>query len=79
MQLAGRWYSIGLASNSNWFKDKKHLMKMCTTDIAVTADGNMEVTSTYPKYGRELREHSAVLGAAGWVLGVLSSNPPLSC
>ncbi|NXJ13902.1 LIPO protein, partial [Odontophorus gujanensis] len=48
-KLAGRWYSIGLASNSNWFKDKKHLMKMCTTDIAVTADGNMEVTSTYPK------------------------------
>uniref|UniRef100_G1MQ26 Prostaglandin-H2 D-isomerase n=1 Tax=Meleagris gallopavo TaxID=9103 RepID=G1MQ26_MELGA len=49
VQLAGRWYSIGLASNSNWFKDKKHLMKMCTTDITVTADGNMEVTSTYPK------------------------------
>ncbi|XP_031457323.1 lipocalin-like [Phasianus colchicus] len=48
-KLAGRWYSIGLASNSNWFKDKKHLMKMCTTDITVTADGNMEVTSTYPK------------------------------
>ncbi|NXC47989.1 LIPO protein, partial [Penelope pileata] len=48
-KLAGRWYSIGLASNSNWFKEKKHVMKMCTTVIAVTADGNMEVTSTYPK------------------------------
>uniref|UniRef100_A0A8D0G0F1 Prostaglandin-H2 D-isomerase n=1 Tax=Strix occidentalis caurina TaxID=311401 RepID=A0A8D0G0F1_STROC len=49
VQLTGRWYSIGLASNSNWFKEKKHLMKMCTTVISVTADGNLEVTSTYPK------------------------------
>ncbi|KFP55309.1 Lipocalin, partial [Cathartes aura] len=50
-KLTGRWYSIGLASNSNWFKEKKHVMKMCTTVISVTADGNLEVTSTYPKYG----------------------------
>ncbi|NXI49887.1 LIPO protein, partial [Chloroceryle aenea] len=35
-QITGRWYSIGLASNSNWFKEKKHLMKMCTTDISAT-------------------------------------------
>lgn len=77
VQLAGRWYSIGLASNSNWFKDKKHLLKMCTTDIAVTADGNMEVTSTYPKYGwRGAAGPHAVLGAAGWALGLLSSTPP---
>ncbi|NXG58778.1 LIPO protein, partial [Hemiprocne comata] len=48
-KLTGRWYTIGLASNSNWFKDKKHLMKMCTTVISTTADGNLEVTSTYPK------------------------------
>ncbi|NWY51162.1 LIPO protein, partial [Chionis minor] len=48
-KLTGRWYSIGLASNSNWFKEKKHLMKMCTTVISATADGNLEVTSTYPK------------------------------
>lgn len=51
MQLTGRWYSIGLASNSNWFKEKRDLMKMCTTIISSTADGNLEVTSTYPKYG----------------------------
>ncbi|XP_009981356.1 PREDICTED: lipocalin-like, partial [Tauraco erythrolophus] len=50
-KLTGRWYGIGLASNSNWFKDKKHVMKMCTTVISGTADGNLEVTSTYPKYG----------------------------
>ncbi|KFM02601.1 Lipocalin, partial [Aptenodytes forsteri] len=51
-KLTGRWYSIGLASNSNWFKEKKHLMKMCTTVISATADGNLEVTSTYPKLDR---------------------------
>ncbi|KGL97463.1 Lipocalin, partial [Charadrius vociferus] len=51
-KLTGRWYSIGLASNSNWFKDKKHLMKMCTTVISATTDGNLEVTSTYPKLDR---------------------------
>ncbi|KFQ14460.1 Lipocalin, partial [Leptosomus discolor] len=53
-KLVGKWYSIGLASNSDWFKEKKHLMKMCTTVISATADGNLEVTSTYPKYGRRV-------------------------
>ncbi|XP_030317248.1 lipocalin [Calypte anna] len=48
-KFTGRWYTVGLASNSNWFKEKKHLMKLCTTDISATADGNLEVTSTYPK------------------------------
>ncbi|NXG52682.1 LIPO protein, partial [Psilopogon haemacephalus] len=48
-QLTGKWYTLGLASNSNWFKEKKHLMKMCTTVISATADGNLEVISTYPK------------------------------
>ncbi|NXU59106.1 LIPO protein, partial [Turnix velox] len=48
-KMMGKWYSIGLASNSNWFKDKKHLMKMCTTVISATPDDNLEVVSTYPK------------------------------
>ncbi|KFV77838.1 Lipocalin, partial [Struthio camelus australis] len=48
-QFTGKWYSIGLASNSNWFKEKKHLMKMCTTVVSATEEGNLEVTSTYPK------------------------------
>lgn len=72
MQLTGRWYSIGLASNSNWFKEKKHLMKMCTTVISATADGNLEVTSTYPKYGHGERVgEQGVLphpGLGWWVL-----------
>lgn len=62
VQLTGRWYSIGLASSSNWFKDKKHLMKMCTTVITVTADGNLEVNSTYPKYERAAGEHGGSSG-----------------
>ncbi|XP_009080590.1 PREDICTED: prostaglandin-H2 D-isomerase, partial [Acanthisitta chloris] len=49
-KLTGKWYTIGFASNSNWFKEKRHLMKMCTTIISTTADGNLEVTSTYPNY-----------------------------
>lgn len=70
MQLTGRWYSIGLASNSNWFKEKRHLMEMCTTKISSTADGNLEVTSTYPKYG-------AWDGVSGeGVLGVASGASP---
>ncbi|NXJ79045.1 LIPO protein, partial [Trogon melanurus] len=48
-KLTGKWFSVGLASNSDWFKEKKHLMKMCTTVISASADGNLEVTSTYPK------------------------------
>ncbi|KFQ63875.1 Lipocalin, partial [Pelecanus crispus] len=51
-KLMGRWYSIGLASNSNWFKEKKQLMKMCTTVISTTTEGNLEVASTYPKLDR---------------------------
>ncbi|NXI04294.1 LIPO protein, partial [Pachycephala philippinensis] len=63
-QLTGRWYSIGLASNSDWFKEKRPLMKMCTTIISSTAEGNLEVSSTYPKYG-------------GWgVLGVGAGASP---
>nr|AAH74438.1 Cpl-1 protein [Xenopus laevis]BAA12075.1 prostaglandin D synthase [Xenopus laevis] len=51
-KVLGKWYGIGLASNSNWFKDRKSHMKMCTTIITPTADGNVEVTATYPKMDR---------------------------
>ncbi|KAM6431091.1 lipocalin-like isoform 2-T3 [Liasis olivaceus] len=48
-QFTGTWYSIGLASNSRWFKEKKLVIKMCTTVVTPTEDGNLDVTSTYPK------------------------------
>uniref|UniRef100_A0A6J0V2P2 Prostaglandin-H2 D-isomerase n=1 Tax=Pogona vitticeps TaxID=103695 RepID=A0A6J0V2P2_9SAUR len=49
-QFVGRWYSIGLASNSQWFQDKKQTMKMCTTVVTPVAGGGLDVTSTYPKH-----------------------------
>uniref|UniRef100_A0A8C0HCP1 Prostaglandin D2 synthase n=1 Tax=Chelonoidis abingdonii TaxID=106734 RepID=A0A8C0HCP1_CHEAB len=48
-KFTGKWYSIGLASSSRWFMEKKQVLKMCTTVITPTADGNLNVTSTYPK------------------------------
>ncbi|XP_066466992.1 lipocalin-like [Tiliqua scincoides] len=48
-QFAGTWFSIGFASNSQWFKEKKSEMKMCTTVVTPLEDGNLDVTSTYPK------------------------------
>ncbi|NXH43878.1 LIPO protein, partial [Dicaeum eximium] len=68
-KLTGRWYSIGLASNSNWFKEKRHLMKMCTTIITTTAEGNLEVTSTYPKYGAWGEgERGGGIGSGHWCI-----------
>ncbi|NWR65002.1 LIPO protein, partial [Bucorvus abyssinicus] len=48
-EVLGRWYCVGLASNSPWFKEKRHLLTMCTTTISPSTDGNLEVSSTYPK------------------------------
>lgn len=55
-------------------------MKMCTTDITVTADGNMEVISTYPKYGwRGAGGAQRSAGGCWGALGVLSSTLPPPC
>ncbi|CAI9599492.1 unnamed protein product, partial [Staurois parvus] len=51
-KIIGQWYGIGVASNSAWFKDKKQFLKMCTTVITPTADGNLDVVATYPKQDR---------------------------
>ncbi|XP_026514281.1 lipocalin-like [Terrapene carolina triunguis] len=51
-KFTGKWYSIGLASSSRWFMEKKQVLKMCTTVVTPTADGNLNVTSTYPKFDR---------------------------
>ncbi|XP_039200784.1 lipocalin-like isoform X1 [Crotalus tigris] len=48
-QFTGTWYSIGLASNSRWFKEKRQVIKMCTTVVTPTEDGNLDIVSTYPK------------------------------
>ncbi|XP_042334866.1 lipocalin-like [Sceloporus undulatus] len=48
-QFLGRWFSVGFASNSRWFQEKKSSMKMCSTEVTPTSDGDLEVISTYPK------------------------------
>ncbi|XP_018412259.1 PREDICTED: lipocalin-like [Nanorana parkeri] len=51
-RIVGKWYGIGLASNSGWFKTKKQFLKQCSTVITPTADGNLDVVATYPKQDR---------------------------
>ncbi|XP_074871410.1 prostaglandin-H2 D-isomerase [Carettochelys insculpta] len=51
-KFTGKWYSIGLASNTKWFKEKKQALKVCTTVVTPAGDGDLEVTSTYPKFDR---------------------------
>ncbi|XP_053328525.1 lipocalin-like [Spea bombifrons] len=51
-KILGRWYSIGLASNSKWFQANKDKLKMCTTTITPAADGDLQVVATFPKMDR---------------------------
>ncbi|XP_063792241.1 prostaglandin-H2 D-isomerase [Pseudophryne corroboree] len=51
-KIVGKWYGMALASNSAWFQSKKQVMKMCTTQITPTADGNLDVVATFPKQDR---------------------------
>ncbi|MEE6512561.1 hypothetical protein FKM82_019624 [Ascaphus truei] len=51
-KIAGKWYSIALASNFGWLQLKKQNMKMSTTVITPTADGNLKVEFTFPTMDR---------------------------
>ncbi|XP_038623953.1 lipocalin-like [Tachyglossus aculeatus] len=51
-EFTGKWYSIGMASNSQWFKDKKHLMTTCVSIVSPVGDGNLNQTSTFPRNDR---------------------------
>ncbi|XP_077005092.1 prostaglandin-H2 D-isomerase [Tamandua tetradactyla] len=46
-KFLGRWFSAGLASNSTWFREKKALLSMCTAVAAPTADGGLNLTTTF--------------------------------
>ncbi|XP_010607121.1 prostaglandin-H2 D-isomerase [Fukomys damarensis] len=46
-KFMGRWFSAGLASNSSWFREKKASMSMCSTVVAPSADGGLNLTSTF--------------------------------
>lgn len=49
-QFMGRWFSAGLASNSSWFREKKATMSMCSTVVALSADGGLNLTSTFLRW-----------------------------
>ncbi|XP_030062772.1 lipocalin [Microcaecilia unicolor] len=59
-KFVGTWYSVGMASNSKWFEQKKEHLKMCTTVITPTADGHLNVTSTFSRDGQK-KEKTKIL------------------
>ncbi|XP_045702235.1 prostaglandin-H2 D-isomerase [Phyllostomus hastatus] len=46
-KFLGRWFTAGLASNSSWFQEKKAALSMCTSLVAPTADGGLNLTVTF--------------------------------
>uniref|UniRef100_A0A8C0SLB2 Prostaglandin-H2 D-isomerase n=1 Tax=Canis lupus familiaris TaxID=9615 RepID=A0A8C0SLB2_CANLF len=46
-KFLGRWFTSGLASNSSWFREKKNVLSMCMSVVAPTADGGLNLTSTF--------------------------------
>ncbi|XP_064420718.1 lipocalin-like [Latimeria chalumnae] len=48
-KLLGKWYSIGIASDAEWFKRKKDNMKMGTAVFTLTEDSNVDAKLTYKK------------------------------
>lgn len=43
-QAAGKWYLMGIASNAQWFVTHKDSMKMGTSVIVVTEEGDMDLS-----------------------------------
>ncbi|XP_070709063.1 lipocalin-like [Pempheris klunzingeri] len=43
-RMAGKWYNIGLATNSQWFVNHKEGMKMGTAMFVPTAGGDLDLT-----------------------------------
>ncbi|XP_058158738.1 prostaglandin-H2 D-isomerase [Dasypus novemcinctus] len=46
-KFLGRWFCTGLASNSTWLREKKAVLSMCSSAAAPTADGGLNLTSTF--------------------------------
>lgn len=49
-QFLGRWFTLALASNSSWFQEKKASLSMCTTLVATTPDGGLNLTNTFLRW-----------------------------
>ncbi|XP_056155487.1 lipocalin-like [Lampris incognitus] len=42
--MAGKWYMVGIATNAQWFVSHKGDMKMGTSIVVPTAEGDMDLT-----------------------------------
>uniref|UniRef100_A0A1A8QPY7 Lipocalin/cytosolic fatty-acid binding domain-containing protein n=1 Tax=Nothobranchius pienaari TaxID=704102 RepID=A0A1A8QPY7_9TELE len=42
--MVGRWYLVGIASNSEWFTSRRATMKMGRAMLELTADGDLEIS-----------------------------------
>ncbi|XP_068105065.1 lipocalin-like [Hyperolius riggenbachi] len=53
-KIQGKWYCLGLASNSSLFRKhaKDHMKDSFTTVLTTTDDGNVNVLTTIPKQDR---------------------------
>lgn len=49
-QFLGRWFSVGLASNSSWFREKKNVLSMCKSVVTPSEDGGLNLTSTFLRW-----------------------------
>ncbi|XP_004613436.1 prostaglandin-H2 D-isomerase [Sorex araneus] len=46
-KFLGTWFTVGLASNSTWFLEKKEKMTMCKSIVVETEDNALNMTITY--------------------------------
>ncbi|XP_006900712.1 PREDICTED: prostaglandin-H2 D-isomerase [Elephantulus edwardii] len=63
-QFLGRWFSAGLASNATWFREKKARLFMCRSAVGLTADGGLNLTSTFVR-NNQCETRTMVLMPAG--------------
>lgn len=43
-QMAGKWYIVGFATNSQWFVNHKADMKVGTAVVVPTAEGDLDLS-----------------------------------
>ncbi|XP_027471827.1 prostaglandin-H2 D-isomerase [Zalophus californianus] len=73
-KFLGRWFTSGLASNSSWFREKKNVLSMCMSVVAPTADGGLNLTSTFLR--KEQCETRTLLLLPAGAPGCYSSTSP---
>ncbi|XP_004076404.1 lipocalin [Oryzias latipes] len=45
-EMAGKWYTVGYATNAQWFVSRKATMKMGTAMLKPTAEGDLDIASS---------------------------------